>query len=70
MPGSYWKGHHGERITSQVILYMGLCLAVIVLAYYIYQSFRSTMGWEEVYVCIIERERNAILLADCENTTV
>ena len=28
------------------------------LAFYGYQSFRTTMGWEETYVCVVEGEIN------------
>jgi hypothetical protein len=30
-------------------------LSIILLLFYAYHSWKATVGWEEVYVCIVER---------------
>uniref|UniRef100_A0A061QPX0 O protein n=1 Tax=Tetraselmis sp. GSL018 TaxID=582737 RepID=A0A061QPX0_9CHLO len=48
---------NGSLLTQQVgrsLQWFTFVLSWLQLAFYGYQSFRATMGWEETYVCIIE----------------
>nr|AHH02152.1 BsChR1 [synthetic construct] len=52
-----WAVSHGtkaEKLGAIVAMWIVFAFCVIVLVFYAIAAWRSTCGWEEVYVCIIE----------------
>nr|AHH02148.1 protein 125 [synthetic construct] len=52
-----WQIPHGSETEKKVLRgfqWVAFAFSLGVLAYYAYNSWKATTGWEEVYVCIVE----------------
>jgi hypothetical protein len=47
-------GTPAETMMLKVMLWINFAVCAFLLAYYCYDYYKATCGWEEVYVCIIE----------------
>lgn len=54
-----YHGEKYEKIGAQVMLWLCFSFCVMCLIFYAYHSWKATTGWEEVYVCVIERKWQA-----------
>lgn len=50
------RGSSTEKAIANALQWFAFALCVIILCWYAYHSWKATCGWEEVYVCCIERE--------------
>ncbi len=53
---------HGTEIEHSIALacqWFATVLCILSLAFYGWHSYKASMGWEEVYVCIIEGKKCA-----------
>jgi hypothetical protein len=54
-----WLEYRGEPSDLKVakgLVYLSLAIAALMIAFYVWSYWKSTCGWEEVYVCVVERE--------------
>lgn len=49
-------GNIGLQIGAVCAQWIAFATAVAGLIFYAYDTVKATTGWEEVYVCIVERE--------------
>ena len=54
MAWTHSKGSTEEKNALIALQYIALAMAILILLFYAYSYFRSTCGWEEVYVCCVE----------------
>lgn len=45
-----------EQVVARVTQWFGVILSLVFLIYYIWNTYKATCGWEELYVCTVECE--------------
>ena len=58
-------GSHFEHVFAMACSWSAFALSIILLIFYGYHSWKATVGWEEVYVCIVERAWHAAGMISC-----
>ncbi|HFD31473.1 MAG TPA: hypothetical protein ENJ28_02000 [Gammaproteobacteria bacterium] len=48
------RGTNGAQTASNVLQWLAAGFSILLLMFYAYQTWKSTCGWEEIYVCAIE----------------
>mmetsp|Transcript_2452 Transcript_2452/g.6189 ORF Transcript_2452/g.6189 Transcript_2452/m.6189 type:complete len:631 (-) Transcript_2452:284-2176(-) len=43
-----------EQVVARVTQWFGVILSLVFLIYYIWNTYKATCGWEELYVCTVE----------------
>lgn len=56
VPTKTFHGYKHEKLGAQIMLWMCFTVCIMCLLFYAYHSWKATTGWEEVYVCMVERE--------------
>lgn len=53
-----WAGMPADQLAATIANIIIAVVGILSLAFYGAHSYLSTCGWEEVYVCVVERECN------------
>lgn len=48
------KGSKTEKNVMVAVQWLAFSIAILLLSYYCWSAFKATVGWEEVYVCMVE----------------
>lgn len=50
------RGSQGAEEAARGLVWLSLAIAALMICFYIWSFWKSTCGWEEVYVCVVECE--------------